>query len=141
MTYHLGGGVGPPSRVMVTGSRSIDQASETGKRLRLYLWAYTNRSPGVVLVSGACPSGADQVAESWAGDQEVQVERHPADWSQFGKRAGFLRNATMVASLDPTRDLVIAAWDGESRGTMHSVRLARKAGVRVVDAGVPTDGQ
>jgi len=46
------------------------------------------------------------------------------------------RNADMIASLRPGRDVVIAAWDGISQGTANTIRLARKAGVEVVYVGV-----
>jgi hypothetical protein len=64
---------------------------------------------------------------------------HPADWSEFGKRAGFIRNVEMVDSLDPATDRVIAAWDGQSNGTLHAVRAARAKGISVSDVGVPTE--
>lgn len=47
-----------------------------------------------------------------------------ADWQRFGKRAGLERNKTIVAAADR----VVAFWDGESRGTAHTVSLARATG-------------
>jgi ABC-type sugar transport system substrate-binding protein len=46
-----------------------------------------------------------------------------ADWDQFGKRAGYLRNEQML-NQHPTA--VWAFWDGQSRGTLHTMREARK---------------
>ena len=45
------------------------------------------------------------------------------DWDQYGKRAGFIRNHTIIEN----SDIVIAFWDGESKGTDHSIKLAIKA--------------
>lgn len=76
-------------RVLVTGSRSW----EDRRVIRDALAEVWDRD--AVLVSGACPTGADALCEAcwthWGG----QVERHPADWKQFGRRAGFQRNAEL----------------------------------------------
>lgn len=51
-----------------------------------------------VLIHGAA-SGADTVAKEWAEDRAVMDDPHPADWDRYGKRAGPIRNADMVADL------------------------------------------
>ena len=60
----------------------------------------------------------------------------PADWDQFGKNAGPIRNKAMLAEHVP--DVVIAFHVAieKARGTKHMVTLARKAKipVRVVSA-------
>jgi hypothetical protein len=80
-------------RVLVTGSRSWVNI----ETIRTALRAVWFEGPAV-LVSGACPRGADQIAEQlwrqWGG----RVERHPADWAQHGKAARFRRNAEMVTA-------------------------------------------
>ena len=45
------------------------------------------------------------------------------DWETHGKRAGYIRNYTIVDN----SDIVIAFWDGKSKGTTHSIKLAIKA--------------
>lgn len=119
-------------KVMVTGSRSWGTMSRDRERVNFHLRL---RTRGRTLVHGACPNGADKLADDWARTNDHPVERHPADWNKHGKRAGFIRNAEMVASLDPETDLVLVFWDGESRGTLHAARLARKAGLTVIDIG------
>lgn len=91
------------------------------------------------LVHGACPTGADAIAQSWAeADPRIPApERFPADWDTFGRSAGPIRNKRMVSTLDPERgDYVIAAWNGSSRGTGHAVDTARKAGLHVIEVRV-----
>lgn len=119
-------------KVMVTGSRSWGTVDNDDRRMAFHL---RTRLRGRTLVHGACPSGADKMADGWAKANGHPVERHPADWNKYGKSAGFIRNAEMVASLDPSTDIVLVFWDGESRGTLHATRLARKAGLTVIDIG------
>ena len=81
---------GKPPRILVTGSRTWDDAGVIAGVLAGHY------RDDAMLVSGACPRGADALAEEYWGLLGGKVERHPADWDRFGKRAGFRRNAEMV---------------------------------------------
>lgn len=80
-------------------------------------------SKDTVLVSGGA-RGVDSVAEGAARERGLEVEIFPANWKKYGKRAGFLRNEDIVKAADK----VYAFWDGQSRGTRHTMELAKKAG-------------
>ncbi len=56
------------------------------------------------------------------------VEVFEADWS-MGRCAGLDRNIRM---LDSKPDLVLALWDGQSRGTEHTITEARRRNIPVV---------
>lgn len=45
-----------------------------------------------VLVQGECPTGADLFAKQWAKERGVQHFGFLANWREFGKRAGPMRN-------------------------------------------------
>jgi len=111
----------PMRRVLVTGSRTWADETVIAAALRPCL------APGTVLVSGACPHGADAIAErlwqSWGG----KAERHPADWDT-GRQAGFARNAAMVAL---GADICLAFIRDDSPGATHAARLAEQAGIPV----------
>lgn len=110
-------------RILVTGSRSwVDVET-----IRAALAAAGCR--GAVLVSGACPRGADAIAEGIWTAWGMPVERHPADWQRLGKRAGFERNARMVAL---GADVCLAFVRAGSRGASHTVALAEAAGIPVL---------
>ena len=64
------------------------------------------------------PDTFAQVAAVKSSCKHIAV--HP-DWHRFGKQAGFLRNAQM---LEMNPDIVLAFWDGHSRGTRHTIDLA-----------------
>jgi hypothetical protein len=107
-------------RVLITGSRTWEDRAAIRDALAR-VWA-----PGVVLVSGAASRGADALCEQcwqhWGG----QVERHPADWSRHGKKAGPLRNQEMVAA---GADLCLAFIQDHSPGSSQTAALAEQMGI------------
>jgi len=75
------------------------------------------------VVSGGVP-GADSLAEKWAKENKKMLTIYPADWLNLGKRAGYVRNTDIVKN----SDMIIAFWDGKSKGTKHTIGLAQKMG-------------
>ena len=117
--------------VLVCGSRGFPRSVMVEELPRLTAGA-------THLIHGDC-RGPDRWSEELL--DVTEVTRVPADWSAHGKAAGFVRNGQMV---DMRPDLVIAFWDGRSRGTENTIALARKAGLRVIvvspeasEAGIP----
>lgn len=112
-------------RVLVTGSRNWSEVEVVGQQMIHAGDLNTTRRP-MLLVSGACPTGADRIAETFAEAWGWQIERHPADWSRHGRGAGFRRNAEMVAA---GADLCLAFIKDGSRGASHTADLAEHAGI------------
>jgi len=79
-----------------------------------------------VVISGTA-RGADQIGETLAAISGWPVQRFPADWDKYGKRAGYLRNEEMARNADA----LVAIWDGKSNGTKHMINIATRAGLRV----------
>ena len=109
-------------RVLVTGSRDWDEALTICGALS-DVW---QEHPGAILVTGACPQGADHIAEYWVKRWGGKIDLHPADWDTYGKAAGYRRNAEMVAA---GADLCLAFIKNGSRGASHCAGLAEKAGI------------
>ena len=76
---------------------------------------------GDVLVSGGA-SGVDSAAEEAAEGFTMMIFH--AQWDKYGKGAGFIRNTLIMEAAD----LIVAFWDGESRGTLDTLKKAKKAG-------------
>lgn len=79
-----------------------------------------------IIISGGA-RGVDRTAESAAREFGLQVDIHPAQWGKYGKSAGYRRNADIVNACDE----LVAFWDGESKGTLHSIHTASDLGKRV----------
>ena len=84
--------------------------------------------PGSIVMHGAA-RGADRIAGSIARKLGFEVRAYPALWRRYGRGAGLIRNAEMIA-LGP--ELVLAFQLNQSRGTQHTIDLARKAGIPVL---------
>jgi hypothetical protein len=112
-------------RVLITGSRGWKYVDVVRRELRRVV-EDTGLMPEEVIVVHGGAAGADNLAGLVAEELGMRVEVHKADWAAFGKTAGFLRNAEMV-NLGAER--VLAFWDGNSRGTSHTINLALNAGL------------
>ena len=116
---------GDATRVLVTGSRSWVDARAIHRALEACQASYGGR---LVIVHGACPRGADEIAARWCARHGVRQERHPADWATLGRRAGMARNAAMV---DSNPALVLAFIQDGSPGASHCAAYATAHGVPV----------
>jgi hypothetical protein len=110
-------------RVLVTGGRDY---KETHK-------VYTFLSDlhyriGVCCVIQGGADGADYAAKLWAHRFGVPVEEYKADWSRYGKKAGPVRNQTMLEVAKP--DICLAFPGG--KGTADMTRRAAGAGIEII---------
>lgn len=63
----------------------------------------------------------------YATEHNYHLIVFPAQWDEFGKKAGFIRNEQMHRYIASKQDRgVIAFWDGESKGTFQSFDLSKK---------------
>lgn len=103
--------------VLCCGSRNWSDFLKTRKVIASLLSAINHRF--TVLHGGA--AGADSLSGMAAHLLGLEIEIMRPDWSKHGRRAGMLRNTTM---LERKPDYVIAFWDGVSRGTLDTIQKA-----------------
>jgi len=80
------------------------------------------------VIHGDC-RGADRLCRDWAIENNIDVEPYPADWDQYGKKAGIIRNQLMLDQSNPD---ILVAFRG-STGTAHMKSIAKKAGLEIIE--------
>lgn len=101
----------------VIGSRNFTDTEYAEKCINEIREVYNFTS----LISGGA-RGADHMAEVYSAKHNIPIKLFLPDWNKYGKAAGFLRNTDIVKS----SDIILAFWDGKSRGTLDSLRKAVK---------------
>lgn len=74
----------------------------------------------IEIVSGGA-NGADSLGERYAKENKIPTKIFPAQWDIYGRSAGYRRNILIVDECD----VVAAFWDGYSKGTKHTIDIAR----------------
>jgi hypothetical protein len=100
-------------KVAVIGSRTFNDyelVKETLTKLDITL-----------LISGGA-KGADSLGERYANENNITTLIFKPDWERHGRGAGMVRNTDIVKN----SDIVVAFWDGSSKGTLDSIRKVEK---------------
>jgi hypothetical protein len=110
-------------KIIIAGGRDFRDRDRMVREIGVFdQW----RGGNAEIVSGGA-HGADKMgewlAETWGFDLTVM----DAEWSIYGKGAGFMRNTQMAGYAD----VLIAFWDGKSKGTKHMIDTALTAGLEV----------
>ena len=66
----------------------------------------------------------------WNGPS-LKVSVFKPDWEKYGRGAGPVRNKEMYKYALEDEPMVIAFWDGESKGTKSMIDIATKDGAKV----------
>ena len=112
------------TKIIIAGGRTFNNYDFLKESVLKYL--KTIDSENIQIVSGGA-KGVDAIGERFAKEQNIDLVIFPADWSQFGRRAGPKRNAQMA---DYASHL-ISFWDGQSKGTKSMINLAKKKGLQI----------
>ncbi len=105
-------------KLAIVGSRDFDDYQTLVNIMDQYFWD----CPLTIISGGA--KGADSLGKRYAeNDREAEYQEFLPDWNELGKKAGFVRNKQIVDACD----MVLAFWDGKSKGTEHTIKLAGEA--------------
>ena len=111
-----------PSVIIAGGRDFNDEAYMDLVLRRLLIGTYYPRE----IVSGGA-RGADRAGEMWAHDHGLPIRVFNARWDEEGKAAGFIRNTRMAEH----SDVLVAFWNGKSKGTKHMIDAALSKGLDV----------
>lgn len=119
-------------RVIIAGSRDFNDYALL-KKSAIEIITKKTMFPDLTRIISGGARGADILGERFANEIGLEISRFIPDWDSLGKRAGYVRNETMVkfAVENGNDGMLIAFWDGESRGTKHMIDLANKHGLEV----------
>ena len=103
-------------KVAVIGSRGLS-VTDSGR----YLPENTTE-----IVSGGA-RGVDTSAREYALSHGIKLTEFLPEYTRFGRSAPLKRNITIIEYAD----IVLAFWDGKSRGTKFVIDNCRRLGVEV----------
>lgn len=101
-------------KVAVVGSRKFKD--------RDLLFRTLDQLHGITMVISGGAVGADQIAEEYAHARGLVTKVFFPDYKRYGRGAPIKRNRLIIEGAD----IVIAFWDGKSKGTRNSIQEARK---------------
>ncbi len=109
-------------RVIIAGGRNFIPKKYHAE----WLLELHKRIKMTCVISGMA-DGADLFGWCWARDNKIKVEEHPADWDQFGKSAGPIRNREMAKCAN-----AVVLFPG-GRGTADMKQVAIECGLEIYE--------
>lgn len=109
--------------VIVSGSRTITDYNLVKQVIESSPW-FGN----ILAIHVGDAKGVDKLAVRWCKENGITYHIFRAEWDEYGKAAGPIRNKEMITH---GGEALIAIWDGESKGTKGMLALARKHGLPV----------
>lgn len=115
-------------RLIIAGSRDFDDYTLVRDSMNKI---FENRDTGNLSIISGCCSGADNLGEQLAAVNGIPCIKFPADWKHYGKAAGPIRNEEMAQFASEDNGMLLAFWDGVSKGTRNMIQTARKYALEV----------
>ena len=104
-------------KLLIVGSRTITNFDLTG---------HIPEETELIICGGA--KGVDTIAEQYADSHGIEKLIIKPQYEKFGRAAPIKRNEEMVA----LADVVLAIWDGRSRGTKYTVQYAEQKNKKII---------
>ena len=109
-------------KIAIIGSRETGNINfEQELKNRLLVFASDT------IISGGA-RGIDTLAAQYAREHGMKLLEFRPDYTTFGRGATFVRNRLIV----DMADVVVAFWNGTSRGTKYTIDYAKKKYVPII---------
>ena len=105
-------------KLLIVGSRTITDFDLSG---------HIPEDTHLIISGGA--KGMDTVAERYADEHNIEKLIIRPQYKMYGKAAPLKRNEEMVREAD----VVLAVWDGCSRGTQYTLNYAREQEKKIIE--------
>lgn|SRR3954462_2672541 len=121
--------------ILITGSRTWDDYETICTKIIEVLTEYVEENPELksapidwlTIMHGDCSQGADKLADIFARDVlKCNIRKFGAQWNVYGKKAGYMRNFTMVSTMP---DVCLAFIRDKSKGATGCYNLAKQKGI------------
>lgn len=112
------------TKIAIVGTRTTGTVDFAGRMDALV--GLMAEKPTEVISGGA--KGYDTLAALWAKARRIKQTEHKPQYKEYGRAATFIRNRRIVDDAD----LVVAFWDGKSRGTKYTIDYAMKQDKTIV---------
>jgi hypothetical protein len=109
-------------KVIIAGGRDFKDYEKLEKFCNVIL----KNKKEIQIVCG-CASGADELGKKYAFEKNYKIIYFPANWKEFPRSAGIVRNKEMA----DYADALIAFWDGKSKGTENMIDQAKKNNLKI----------
>ncbi len=109
------------NKVIIAGSRNITNYKKVKRFIKKVEFNIDK------IVSGMA-KGVDKLGEKYAKENDIPIKQFPANWEEYGRTAGPIRNREMAEYATH----LIAFWDGKSKGTKNMIDLAIKKGLYII---------
>lgn len=108
-------------KVIIAGGRDFTNGKLLFDTCTKILANYIDAEYEIEIVCGEA-NGADYLGKLYAYRKKFKLKSFPANWDLFGVAAGPIRNGEMA----DYADVLIAFWDGRSRGTADMIEQAKR---------------
>ena len=113
------------TRIIVAGGRDFEDYPYLCEKMDSVL---QETGDDIEIVSGHA-KGADSLGERYGRERGIPVVEFRADWKRYGRNVGPVRNQQMLDYAEEARPVVVAFWDGKSKGTGDTILRASRKGI------------